>query len=249
MPMSHQPERAGLREFLDYQREALIAKVQDLTDQQARLTPTVSSLSLLSLVKHSAIWERRWFQIIVAGRSFPDEWPEVQSAQADPTFQLSDDDTIESVVADYRAQIVVSNVILDSFDLDVPCAWPDMADQTLRVSAGNHLCCSAARPHRPMARRHHEHQRLPHRRRHPLTHTNFPAGKSRWRGASRSESLPDDVSRCQSIRRRRGWLRSDPWLRPGPLPCPSRAVDPLLRVTETASRSTCAWRHPAMRRW
>ena len=125
-------ERAGLCEFLDYQREALIGKVLGLADEQARMTPTSSSLSLLSLIKHSAIWERRWFQVIVAGRSFPDEWPEVQSEQVDPTFLLTDDDTIETVVADYREQIAASREILDTFDLDAPCAWPEMADQNLR---------------------------------------------------------------------------------------------------------------------
>lgn len=125
-------ERAGLREFLDYQREALIEAVQGLSDVQARLTPTVSSLSLLSLLKHSAIWERRWFQVIVAGRSFPGEWPEVRSAEADATFRLADEDTIETVVADYREQIAASNEVLRTHDLDAPCAWPDMADQSLR---------------------------------------------------------------------------------------------------------------------
>jgi uncharacterized damage-inducible protein DinB len=125
-------ERAGLCEFLDYQREALIDKLQGLTDEQARMTPTSSSLSLLSVIKHSAIWERRWFQIIVGGRSFPGEWPEVQSEQVDPTFQLTDEDTVDTVVADYREQIAVSNEILGSFDLDAPCAWPEMADQNLR---------------------------------------------------------------------------------------------------------------------
>jgi uncharacterized damage-inducible protein DinB len=125
-------ERAGLREFLDYQREALIDRLQGLSDEQARMTPTASSLSLLSLIKHSAIWERRWFQVIVAGRSFPDEWPEVQSDEVDPTFRLADEDTVESVVGDYREQIAVSNEILGAFDLDAPCAWPEMADQNLR---------------------------------------------------------------------------------------------------------------------
>ncbi len=48
-------ERAGLIEFLDDQREALIGKLDGLSDHEARMTATVSSLSLLSLVKHSAI--------------------------------------------------------------------------------------------------------------------------------------------------------------------------------------------------
>ena len=129
--VSHGTERAGLREFLDYQREALIGKVKGLTEEQARMTATVSSLSLLSLVKHSAIWERRWFQIIVAGRRFPGEWPEVRS-EVDWTFQLGDNETVETVVDDYREQIAVSNEILGSFDLDAPCEWPEMADQNLR---------------------------------------------------------------------------------------------------------------------
>jgi Protein of unknown function (DUF664) len=60
-------ERAGLCEFLEMQREALINKVQGLSEEDARRSATVSSLSLLSLIKHSAIWERRWSQVIAAG--------------------------------------------------------------------------------------------------------------------------------------------------------------------------------------
>jgi len=126
---------ATLREFLDYQREALIGKLQNVTVKQARMTPTASSLSLLSLVKHSAIWERRWFQIIVVGRSLPGEWPEVPDVGAeevDPTFRLTDEDTIETVVADYREQIAASNEILASFDLEAPCARSDKVNENLR---------------------------------------------------------------------------------------------------------------------
>jgi hypothetical protein len=124
---SPETERAGLCEFLDMQREALIEKLQGLSDDQARMAATSSSLSLLSLIKHSAIWERRWFQVIVAGRSFSDEWPEVPTEGVDPTFRLTDEDTVETVVADYREQIAVSREIVGSLDLDTPCAcrrWP-----------------------------------------------------------------------------------------------------------------------------
>jgi uncharacterized damage-inducible protein DinB len=125
-------ERAGLLEFLGYKREALIASLDGLSDEQARMAPTASALSLLSLVKHSAIWERRWFQVIVAGRSFPNEWPEVRSDDEDSTFRLADKDTIETVVADYREQIAASNEILDTVDVEAPCAWPEMSEQNLR---------------------------------------------------------------------------------------------------------------------
>jgi hypothetical protein len=119
-------ERAGLYEFLEMQREALIAKLQGVSDEEARLAPTVSSLSLLSLVKHSAIWERRWFQVVVAGRHVAGEWPEVVPDQQN-TFQLTDDDTVASVIDDYREQIASSSEILRTFDLDAPCALPQVA--------------------------------------------------------------------------------------------------------------------------
>ena len=125
-------ERAGLIEFLNYQREALIERLDGVGDDNARRAPTVSSLSLLGLVKHSAVWERRWFQVIVAGRTFPGEWPEVRTDEPDATFQVADTDTVDSVVAHYRREIAESQQILETFDLDAPCAWPDMAEQNLR---------------------------------------------------------------------------------------------------------------------
>jgi Protein of unknown function (DUF664) len=128
-------ERATLCEFLDYQREALIARLDGLTDEQSRMTPTASSLSLLSLIKHSAIWERRWFQIIAAGRSFPGEWPaapDVEAENVDPTFRLTNNDTIATVVADYREQIVASNEILGSLDLNAPCVRSDKVNESVR---------------------------------------------------------------------------------------------------------------------
>ena len=130
--VSPETERAGLFEFLGYKREALIGTLAGLSEEQARSTPTASSLSLLSLVKHSAIWERRWLQVVVAGRRFPGEWPQVRTREEDSTFRLADEDTIETVVADYRKQIAASNEILGTFDLDAPCAWPEMAEHNLR---------------------------------------------------------------------------------------------------------------------
>ncbi len=128
-------ERATLLEFLGYQREALISRLDGLTEDQARSTPTASELSLLSLVKHSAVWERRWFQVMVAGRTFAGEWPEVRVPApdgVDPTFVLDDDDTIESVVADFRAEIAVADEILAEVDLDGPCARADLVSENVR---------------------------------------------------------------------------------------------------------------------
>jgi len=125
-------ERAALRAFLDDQRAALIARVEGLSEADARATPTVSSLSLLGLIRHSAIWERRWFQVIVAGTTFEGEWPEVDAPGEDSTFVVGATETIASVVADFREQIAASNEILRTFDLDAPCRWAGMANESVR---------------------------------------------------------------------------------------------------------------------
>lgn len=52
-------EREALRGFLDLQRAALVRKVAGVDDAVARTAPTASALSLLGLLKHSALWERR----------------------------------------------------------------------------------------------------------------------------------------------------------------------------------------------
>lgn len=72
-------ERDALTAFLDGQRSALMRKVQGLSEADVRRGPTASSLSLLALLKHSAIWEERWFQGVVAGQPLADGWPEQES--------------------------------------------------------------------------------------------------------------------------------------------------------------------------
>ncbi len=96
---------------------------------------TVRIPLLITSVRHSAIWEQRWLQIIAAGRSFPGAWPEVpdaESVEEDATFRLTDDDTIETVVARYREQIGAPNAIMGSLDLDAPCARADLVNENLR---------------------------------------------------------------------------------------------------------------------
>jgi uncharacterized damage-inducible protein DinB len=125
-------EREALCAFLDLQREALLRKIEGLSDAEARMTPTVSSLSLLALVKHSAIWERRWFQVITAGREFPGEWPSVPDEPEDADLLVSEDDSVKYWVACYREQIEASRAVVAETGLDAPCAWPKLAHRNVR---------------------------------------------------------------------------------------------------------------------
>ena len=123
-------EREALVNFLDAQREGLMRKIDGLDDESARRTPTASSLSLLGLVKHAALWKRRWFQVVMAGRDQPGEWPEVKGSDADLT--VGGDDTVAQWVAYYRAQIEQSHAVVASMDLDRTSARTDIIACNLR---------------------------------------------------------------------------------------------------------------------
>jgi hypothetical protein len=124
-------ERDALQSYLDAMRQALVRKIGGLSEQDARRASTVSSLSLLAILKHCAVWERRWFQVVFAGRPDPGGWPAVRG-EPDGTFALGDADTVDSVLADYRAQIAASRDILAAGDLDARCALSDLVDENLR---------------------------------------------------------------------------------------------------------------------
>lgn len=128
-------EREALCGFLDLQRAALIRKVQGVSDAAARTAPTASSLSLLGLLKHSAVWERRWFQIIVAGRMFPGEWPQAPVPEEETyaeDFRVDHHDTIEHWVDYFNEQTAISRQIAAERDLDAPCSMPRLAHRNLR---------------------------------------------------------------------------------------------------------------------
>jgi Protein of unknown function (DUF664) len=125
-------ERQALEVFLDSQREAVIRKIEGLDDATARRAPTASALSLLGIVKHCGLWERRWLQVVVAGRRFPGEWPEGNYTGMAEDFVVGQDDTVGQWVAYYREQIEQSRAIAASMDLEAPVARTDLIDGNLR---------------------------------------------------------------------------------------------------------------------
>jgi uncharacterized damage-inducible protein DinB len=123
-------ERDALGGFLDVQRDGLIRKIEGVSDADARRTPTASALSLLGIVKHCALWERRWFQVIAAGRRFPGEWPEGNHTGMAEDFVVDENDTVEQWVAYYREQIEQSRAVAASMDLDTRCPRTDLINAT-----------------------------------------------------------------------------------------------------------------------
>ena len=125
-------EREALEGFLDAQRDAVNRKIEGLDDATARKAPTASALSLLGIVKHCGLWERRWVQVVMAGRKFPGEWPEIDYTGMAEDFVVDENDTVQQWVAYYRDQIEQSRAVAASMDLDTRCARPDIVETNLR---------------------------------------------------------------------------------------------------------------------
>ena len=108
-------ELSGLTMFLEEQRAAILRNLDGLTDEQAMSNPTVSEFCMLTLVKHVAFVERRWFQLEIARRDVPGLWPPPD----DRELRLEPGDTVASI-RDFYEGIVAENraFLADVTDLD-----------------------------------------------------------------------------------------------------------------------------------
>jgi uncharacterized damage-inducible protein DinB len=96
-------ERDGLLAFLDHQRQAVRNACFGVSEEQARHTPTPSSLSLGGLVKHLAWGERVWLARIEQRPVAADDHPDSAMAEYLDTFRLGEDETLADVLTDYLA--------------------------------------------------------------------------------------------------------------------------------------------------
>ena len=103
-------ERSSMRAWLRYQRESMIAKLDGLTEEQARWTPAPTANSLLGLVNHLAFVEHWWFHECFAGK--PMELPDVYAGgDRDADFKPPADQTIAFTVDRYRTECARSDAI------------------------------------------------------------------------------------------------------------------------------------------
>lgn len=119
-------ERADLLDSLTKHRALFRHTVAGLTDEQARLTPTVSTLSLGGLVKHVSAVERQWAQFVTDGPADSHidwanvDWsnppPEVQ-AYADG-FRMTESETLQGLLAAYDEVAAATDELVRTTDLD-----------------------------------------------------------------------------------------------------------------------------------
>ncbi|WP_103340532.1 DinB family protein [Amycolatopsis sp. CA-126428] len=91
-------ERDGLLSFLEQQRYVLRLAAHGLTDEQARLASTKSTLSVGGLIKHVAATEYSWMDTVlqVPQKPFAEAVGEWEAAH-----RLGEDETLEGALARY----------------------------------------------------------------------------------------------------------------------------------------------------
>ncbi|GAA1426377.1 DinB family protein [Microlunatus lacustris] len=123
-------EREELVALLERHRGFFLHTVQGLTDEQARLTPTVSALSLGGLVKHVAATESGWLDFIEHGAAEGDapDWddPDEAAYQAFADgFTLLPEETLADVVAGYATVAARAVQLARTVDLDASHPLPE----------------------------------------------------------------------------------------------------------------------------
>jgi len=120
-------ERDTLREFLAFHQSAFFAVAYGLTDEQARSTPSVSSLSIGGLVKHATGVQKGWMQRVESAPEVPpkDERPMDEIvAEYQDEHTMREDETLDQLLAALKAQNAETLRIFDEADLDTPIPVP-----------------------------------------------------------------------------------------------------------------------------
>jgi uncharacterized damage-inducible protein DinB len=122
-------ERSGLLAFLDEQRQAIRRSVHGLTEQQARLVPSASSLSLAALLSHVIRVEERWTVVALGGRTDPAIWP---VADWDAEFRVGPEVLLAGLLDEWAAMAAQTEATVAEFaDMGQLCRGAEAAEDGL----------------------------------------------------------------------------------------------------------------------
>lgn len=100
----------SLRRWLAYLRASALHKLDGLTDNQIRWSPTATSNSLGGIVMHLGYCERLWLRVVMDDEPMDLRWTENRYAS---TFTVPDGWSAEQVSAFYRAESAMADAVLD----------------------------------------------------------------------------------------------------------------------------------------
>jgi hypothetical protein len=120
-------ERVDLVDVLRKHRGLFRLTVAGLTDEQARLTPTVSTLSLGGLVKHVTAVEEQWASFVVDGPAPSPgiDWANIDWSNPPPEvqqyadgFRMLEGESLAGLIARYDEVAAATDELINSVDLD-----------------------------------------------------------------------------------------------------------------------------------
>jgi hypothetical protein len=109
--------KANLHTYLQHEREAVLAKLDGLSEYDVRRPLTVTGTNLLGLVKHLATWEARYLGEVF-GRPFPEPLPRWDvEAERLADMWATEDESRDHVVDRYRRVWAHGDATVEALDL------------------------------------------------------------------------------------------------------------------------------------
>ncbi|WP_030673796.1 DinB family protein [Streptomyces rimosus] len=102
--------------YLDFYREAVLRKLEALSDAELRRSRLPSGWAPLGLLKHLAYVELRWLQWGFAGEHIEEPWGDVKVRRA--PWHIAPDETFEDVKTFFQEQCARSRVIVAGAQLE-----------------------------------------------------------------------------------------------------------------------------------
>ena len=140
-------DKATLHRYLRTRREDLLAKIDGLSEYDARRPLTPTGTNLLGLIKHVASVELGYFGEVFgrpAGVDLP--WL-ADDAEPDADMWVAPDETREEIIALHRLSAAHSDATIEELPLDAPGDVPWWPQDRRRVSLHQilvHMCVETA---------------------------------------------------------------------------------------------------------
>lgn len=103
-----------LAEYLDYYRAIILGKLEGVADADLRRSVLPSGWTPLELLKHLTYVERRWFQWGFAAERVDEPWAD---NGPDGRWHVGKDESVDDLVAAFRAQAEISRSVMGSAGL------------------------------------------------------------------------------------------------------------------------------------
>jgi uncharacterized damage-inducible protein DinB len=145
MPVIDEFAKEHLHDQLRWVREALVWKLDGLSEYDIRRPLTSTGTNLLGLVKHLAVWESRYFGEVF-GRPFPQPLPRWDDEAAnDAAFWATEHETRDEIVGLYQRVWQHTDATISALAIDAPGYVPWWDDHVKLFNVMVHMLSDTTR--------------------------------------------------------------------------------------------------------